>query len=488
MKSLPRLVALFPLCACSPHLPEAPPSTEAEEPLVLELEPATADPTQAPTILRVHARGSAVRDVEPEELVLVRGQLTSNNLGQLAAGLPSEALLDRMIERTVFRRGDEIVLSPNAPLEPGTRYSVGVGSLSATLEIATSPDANPYLARVWPLAEGPAQPFFCGERRLPDVELAAALDPASIQGTLRRGTPHGHAVACVRFDASEPFGGGVAQAPLAFGANGEIALDPSPFTVATGPIAPEPTACAPGERKVLSGCMTVEDDRIVLRGPEEATLWIVSAAGLPDLQSTTQHGSRTVLAGLTPSSKVSLDIEALSLDGRWMFERVEARTRPPSPRLSLHEVYANAVGPEPQQEWIEIFNAGTAPGSLANLTITDVGGATMLPEDAGILEPGAFVLVAREDFDPSGIYDVPPPSVCSIVRVPVLGSHGLSNDGELLRLLAADGETVLSTIPGGMKSKAGQSVARVDVTKVDEDPQAFAIADPPTPCGPNVVE
>ena len=67
-----------------------------------------------------------------------------------------------------------------------------------------------------------------------------------------------------------------------------------------------------------------------------------------------------------------------------------------------------------------------------------------------------------------------------VLAVPALGTNGLSNSGEPLRLVGPMGE-VASTFPPLPKPKPGQSVARATPDTLDDDPGGFFVAKVPTP-------
>ena len=98
-----------------------------------------------------------------------------------------------------------------------------------------------------------------------------------------------------------------------------------------------------------------------------------------------------------------------------------------------------------------------------------------------VLAPGEYALLVRDDFAPSAS-DVPPAPGARLIRVPQLGTSGLSNSGEVLALLDAD-SAVVSGLPP-MAAKAGQSLFRRHSWSPDDDPSAFGTG-APTPGEPN---
>jgi hypothetical protein len=137
--------------------------------------------------------------------------------------------------------------------------------------------------------------------------------------------------------------------------------------------------------------------------------------------------------------------------------------------LVVSEVYADAHGPEPAQEWVELVNAGSAPVDLAGFVLEDGAGATELP--GGVLEAGGYALVMNPEFD--AISDVAPRSSALIVTVDRIGSQGLANQGESLRLKDPEGN-VVSRFPA-LAGRRGVSVARRAPWSLDNDAVAFGL-------------
>src|SRR5690606_43774 len=93
------------------------------------------------------------------------------------------------------------------------------------------------------------------------------------------------------------------------------------------------------------------------------------------------------------------------------------------PRIVIDEVLANAAGPEPMQEWVELVNDGLEPVDTEGLALEDLGGSTPLP--SAILAPGARAIVAREDFVLDDGLDVAVSPDVVVLRVEQLGKNGL---------------------------------------------------------------
>jgi hypothetical protein len=134
--------------------------------------------------------------------------------------------------------------------------------------------------------------------------------------------------------------------------------------------------------------------------------------------------------------------------------------------LAITEVLANAAGSEPAQEFIEIRNLGDSPLDVEGLSIEDAKAADVLP--SAVLEPGAYALIVPSGFDPAGGADVPPRGGTILVRVDArLGSDGMTNGGEVVRLRTGAG-TVVSAYGGSVDVSAAKWAGK-GVHRIPED-------------------
>lgn len=143
------------------------------------------------------------------------------------------------------------------------------------------------------------------------------------------------------------------------------------------------------------------------------------------------------LRPLPPDSDATLVVRVVDRAGNpAQTSSVPIRTPPVLPPLVITEILANPAGKEPDQEYVELRNTGTEPIDLGGLRLEDSRGGDVLPQ--AILAPGAYALVVAAPWDPSGAQDTPPRPSTTVVRVDArLGSDGLSNAGEAVRLRAA---------------------------------------------------
>jgi hypothetical protein len=138
-----------------------------------------------------------------------------------------------------------------------------------------------------------------------------------------------------------------------------------------------------------------------------------------------------------------------------------------TPPLVITEVLANPAGTEPGQEFVELRNIGGADLPLAGLRLEDSKGGDVLPEAS--LASGAYALVVPSAFDPQSPRDVTPrPGTLMIPVDARLGSDGLSNGGEVVRLRMPGTamEPIISSYGGWVDvsaaSAAGKSVHRLE--------------------------
>jgi hypothetical protein len=174
------------------------------------------------------------------------------------------------------------------------------------------------------------------------------------------------------------------------------------------------------------------------------------------------------LARLPPESDATATVRAVDRAGN-LAESPPIAWRTPAalPPIVITEVLANAAGPEPGQELVELRNLGEEEVSLEGLSLADARGSDALPP--ATLGPGAYALVVTSAYMPGGA-DVAPRAGTQLVRVDArLGGDGLSNGGEVTRLLR--GDEVVSSYGGWVDVSsvawAGKSVHRLSQSACD---------------------
>lgn len=431
----------------------------------------------------VHLRiEGAAKSIDPEEVWLVRGAVSSSQLRALARGEPSKTLTEHRVPARAFPDGDDVVVAADVALDAGA-YVLVAPSRSWRADLVVG-DATrwPLLSRVWPPVDAPGQPsawMFCGDARAGEP-AEVTLAPSGIAGVFE---PWADA-RCLKF-TGEPLEAGFVVPPPWIVCDGTpCALEPG--AIASGAVpALEPLACGVEERSIGGGCARVEDDRLVVRAPDAPLYWFVAIDGAdaaPLYSAAVPASGRFVVRGLTPDMNVSLRIRTLDAGGVDRADVVAVETLPPRPHVVLHEVYANPIGAEPAQEWVELYNDGVADVSLGGAVLRDAGGESVLPDV--VIGPGEFTLLATEAFELDDGFDVPVPASCSVVRLDVLGKNGLGNSGEPLVLVGPD-LAIWSRFPPLTASKAGESAMRNAPDAFDDDVGAFTLTEHVTPCSAN---
>lgn len=459
----------------------------------LELEPA-APPGEAPSIVRLKLWLSPQIDknsIDIGRIALFEGELGSGHLRQIEQNKISKTLAKRIVPSLVFEQNDEndstiLVLAPTVVLERGEVYTFASGSpfFSAPIRIVDE-DAVPALARIWP-PEGKASSIsyglWCGTDVLPPASWASELQPMALPANLSVGAVEDAGMRCVRAELQTPLGymegddrEWVGPPALAL-SNGLIRLDPRPWKMEQPVQSAMPLECETNEIEFGPGCARVMDDRLLLRSPDEDLLWVISSPtiGLDEVRAAAPKESM-VIAGLPSQSELEIRVSVINTEGNRTDTVIWVKTLEPMPHVILNEVYANPVGMEPDQEWVELFNDGRAPARLDGYTIVDIGGESVLPEAE--LLPGEFALVVNESFWEDGELDPLPAPNTPLIRVPRLGKGGLSNSGEPLKLLDKEG-AVISRFAAAPRVKAGQSLSRRFPTSADGVASSFLAAEP----------
>lgn len=477
----------FFVVGCRPDLPvpHAQSSTTSESAeWIVRMEP-DAPLLQVPRVVRVHVQ--ATQDIDKERVFLIRGEVTKYHLRQLEQNELTKTLQARMVPAVAWlENARELVIAPTEVLEPGQTYAVASGEpAKAEHFVVAMEDEVPLLLRIWPPVEVPAAfGIFCGDDALPDFVMGAQLEPLGPRGLVRRGiSANGPGETCLRFQVPGrwPYRGEgspwvlppILELP---GLSGPaLRIEPAVFA-STAEVANEimPLQCEHGEVPFGPGCADVMDDRIVVRVPEGELFWAVTGDGIKKWVMT-KSKERFVIKDLVPETNLSFDVVTVDTVGRTQRETFMATTKSLSAHVVLNEVLANPLGPEPHQEWVELYNDGQVETSLLGYRILDIGGDTVLPDV--LLPPGQFALVVNEAFVEDDEVDVCPAKETILVRVPTLGKTGLSNSGEPLRLADAEGHFI-SRFPALPKPKAGFSVSRLTPDAPDGVSSSFAVSEP----------
>lgn len=455
--------------ACTAVACGAPSRPSGRSPFTVTTEPG-ASLDSVPPVVRLHVAGVGPGSAA---LLLVQGELSSYYSSRLRQGDLPSTLAERRVEAIAWNGAEpeDAVLAPSVPLVPGETYALaalGVGAL-ATFVVAV--DTAPVAERIWP----PRRTFHAGIRSVfctpSSTQLGVGtvrLDPLELTATATLGTDGAgnSSDRCVHLDAVLPVPIGVAIPPPAIG---DTPMDPAPLALDPIESGGAPLRCAPAEVVFGSGCALVVDDRVTVRSADTPLLWSLQLGDRTSFEPMPADG-RFVLTGLVPSSDVTVAGTATDLGGQESPFVARFRTAKPRPHVVINEVLANPLGPEPAEEWVELENDGADAIDLTGFVLSDSGGDTVLPR--ALLEPGGFALVVGNGFEAAGGQDPPPAPGTVLLRVPRVGSAGLSNSGEALRLSSATGQP-LSRFPAIAAPKPGVSTVRRSPSAPDEDEGAF---------------
>lgn len=472
VKARALLVVVLLLPACGPPVPEPAPS---EGPSVTVTFEPSAVATQVSNVSHIHISGAG-----PSTLFLFQGALSSYYLGKLKTEPVPDALLARQIPLVSWLGNGELVAAPLRVLSAGQYSLASESGLVSQFEVSFE---LPVLTRIWPPAADSASPrlsIYCKSAAdsapLPSGE-SLTLEPLPVTLQLAPGVDEAGTFAerCVHFSLDSPLDPEVTLVPAPV--VGAWALAPALFSSAA-PQVVVPLSCGAQETAFGPGCAIAADDRAQVRSPQAPVVWVVHTEH-GSLVRVTEGGAPLVVGGLSPGASEHVWGVARDESGEPHAFDLALRTTAARERPILNEALADALGPEPQSEWVELFNDGTLAVDLASYSFQDSGGRISLPH--AVLGPKSYALLVREDYAPS-VSDEPPARDTQLIRLPTLGKSGLSNAGERLALVDGSGRE-LSVLPA-LAGKPGQSLARRFPAAPDDDPTSFVFG-PPTPGAPN---
>lgn len=458
------------LVACSDPLSDVSASLPEGAHVVMTVEPDGSLDAIAP-VSRFVFRGSGGSVPDGSEVSIYRGALSAYHLGKIRSGNLPSTLLERQVPVRKWRTGGLVTVAPTEVLVAGETYSVATASGYHAEVIVGDDETRPVLRRVWPppeSSEGGPLAIYCGDRVDLGTGVRIDLSPGSIPAVVEPGAVPGVMEGeCVRVRATEPLRAGTwfMMPPVLK----EHLFEPAPIEVVLE-AEPQDGACETNTAWGGPGCATVQDDRVIVQSMDTSAFYAVKGPGF-EWAGALEASGRAVVRGLVPNSRFVIDLWVVTVGGHLWEGRFALSTAGPRARVVINEVYANALGAEPEQEWVELYNDGLLTVSLAGWELQDAGGRVAIGELA--LDPGCFALLVRDDFDPDASADPEPAGGSTLVRLAVIGKNGLSNAGEALTLWTAAG-TVSSRFPGTPKPKAGISVGRRFPWALDDDPASFA--------------
>lgn len=412
---------------------------------------------------------------------LFRGELSDYYARSVRRGELPSALAERAVPVRYWHEGADCWLQPTEWLEPGASYTLAFTTLGV-VTLVQAREAEPRALQVFPPpGRHKYRVSVLCELLDSSVEVPSlpSLEPGGVAVTTAPGMLGLPGEGCVTLSVERALTEAVVSPPLFAGS----LLEPAPWLPLPKPhVTPPSEACTAGE-PFYGACLEVLDDRLrVTAGTQDLLLTLNEPQ---DSLLVLRAGARGVLLrGLAPGSELSLSGSVLSSFGELHTFRQSQTLRPAARHLVLNEVLANALGPEPDAEWVELVNDAEQAVSLAGLWLEDSGGSFALPDVE--LAAGEMVLLVSEAFRASGL-DVPLPEAVRLLRLPSLGARGLSNGGEALLLVGREG--VVSRFPLLAAPHAGRSMARRSLDGADDDPAGFAehAGQGASPGAPNVL-
>jgi len=474
-----------------------------------------ADPLRAPRLPRLRATFGEPLTAEGEIAWLFRGPADPELLGDLERAPLLEAHRQRAVPCALSFTEDGLELLPAAALTPGEYvFAIAAWALDGeeprVLDIAVSggPESGASMTAAWP-ADG----SISVGTDLPSAWIAFdGVVQHAERGVWLEG-PDGlaidaetHAGPCAELAIGARYGTCVALTPRAWlaplathrivvGSETHDAhgapIGPLAVSFRTGsgpdslPPSPAPRACALDEAPFALGCALIGDRSIALRIAASEP-FAMTAEAADEHWSALAPSAETALAidGLEPGAPLELSFELKDSTGNALHHTERFETHADLATLSIAEVLANPLGPEPQQERVELWNFGDLPIALDGMQLSDQTaepGAALAT--SVVLDPGARVLLVADGFDTSDGSDVPIPPGTPLIRVgKALGSAGLANRGEPLFLRDRSGRR-LSAAPGTPAPSAGTCIARISEDPRDGSASAFA-ADEIARCTP----
>jgi hypothetical protein len=428
---------------------------------------------RVPLLLRGRIR-SAPAVAEPW---LITGEVSAFHERSLRRGELADSLRERAVPLRFWREGADLWLQPTRLLSPDTEYSLSLSGVGTLRRFQTDSGDRPSVRRLFPSAAPTRLSVLCNA---PDAEelVSLTLEPGGVPLSVTAGAYGTPRERCVTLEARARLAApGVLPPQLA-----DVLADPQPFEPSQARPAAAPPVCS-GRARLGSGCLEVLDDRLLVTVANES-LWLLSRpqsvgvvvpAGVPT----------ELVRGLSPASRVAIEGRVLARDGEVQPFQSTLTTLPPRRHLVLNEVLANPLGPEPAGEWIELVNDSAAATTLSGLWLEDAGGSVPLPAEP--VAPGETLLLVPRGFRASGL-DVPVPADARRVELTSLGARGLTNGGEALLLVGAEG--VVSRFPLISAAEGGRSVARRAPGLADSAASSFGPHGEPgaSPGAPNVFD
>ena len=236
--------------------------------------------------------------------------------------------------------------------------------------------------------------------------------------------------------------------------------------------------CALDETTTAFGCVLAGDDRLQLRIQLDSAARVRVQLGERSIARLA--GARALevtFADLLPNARYPLRVHAEAGDSAHLDAALDVDTLAALAKLSISEVLADPLGPEPDLEWVELVNYGEQPIALQGFSISDRTDdlGTRIDRDL-VMAAGARALLVSDAFDRGDALDVPPAAGALLVHIgPTLTRAGLANAGEPLYLRDALRQRV-SAAPATPEPRSGVCTRRVSADPRSGAAGSFAYA------------
>ncbi|MFM2419071.1 MAG: hypothetical protein RL385_3794 [Pseudomonadota bacterium] len=441
---------------------------------------------------------------------LLRGLATPEDLADLYSARPREETRTRIVPCAEEVGAHYVELRPARPLERDTTYTFAWkgehGVQSTPLHSSALPQAGALLSAAWPapLAAGvptnlrAIQLYFDGE--VEDSRASVLLQRESEAQPLRLPLAPcrpatSAAASCLAAELPTPLAGSATyqvalEGSLLDACAAHVDVPSYRFTTGSGADSSPPALRAlpcDADEDSAGGLCTRRMDR---------SLQLRAHCSEPVVASV--HGCGADPAAAQPSAEVQIQLAPIPDGPCGAVLRLEnaaglhtdvplaIAAHEPLPALSIDEVRADPFGPEPAQEYVEIFNFGPVALSLLGFTLSkEAEGRGVTFEPTFEIEPMERVLAVAPDFvrvtEPAahGVDEEPPAGV-RLVRLSA--ALGLSAHGTALVLRDSAGKRV-SSAPAASAGHEGACIARRAMDPPAGVPAGFE-ADPQRRCTP----
>lgn len=453
-------------------------------------------------------------------ILLLRGEADDALVQDFEVSPLRAETLARDVPCTRESRGTKIVLTPMSPADAGEHLLVVIAPwLKSAAHVALDGDVRTYpihistqagdgavLVESWP-ADGTSDvpltlPFaalrFDGELSNIQEGITLSTQGGTHVDTIRRetacneiGFQHG---VCVVLQPTNELVPGATYAlaigdALRDGTGAPFEPAQIQFSAArdrdTVPLHFAPPPCAIDESSGPLGCLLVDDAQAILRtrasGPARA--WLTLGM-LRDNVVSTRGDMELRLFPLPPAAFVNAELRFVDLGGASQSASLPFTTTAPLASLSITEIRPDPVGPEPQQEYVEVLNYGDVGVDMLGFSLSDRADSLGdVITSSQRVAPHSYVLLVPDSFNAESTEDTQVPPGVPLIRIGTsIGSAGITNRGEPL-YLRDESMRRISAAPALAVSRAGACITRVSESMRDGSSGAFA-EDPRHTCTP----